>query len=338
MTNKVLSIIIPVYNAEDNLSKCLDSIIKQSYKKIEVLCINDGSTDNSEKIIDSYIKNDKRIKKINQENSGVSATRNRGIKESNGDFITFIDADDYIEKHYIQNMMNTLMKNKCEMIISGYTELRCNKFEEKSIYSSEKQNCIDISFPKKINDFFSTFEFNPCWKQIISSEMIKKNNIYFEENIKYGEDMLFTLLCYSYSKKTCYLKNYGYFYLINPKGAMQNRTISALNKYLDDNIMITLKIKKILKLNSNEINNLDYKTFKIYKSILGRIIKNSDFFRTRYLIKESIKKYKSILNNDELYTICTFKEKISLFLIKHYLIDLYILNVKFLNMKGEKNI
>ena len=100
----LVSIVIPVYNAENNIKVCLNSIIKQTYKNIEIICINDGSKDSSEKIIKEYKKKDSRIILINKPNSGVSDTRNLGIETSKGEYIMFIDADDYISEDYIESM------------------------------------------------------------------------------------------------------------------------------------------------------------------------------------------------------------------------------------------
>ena len=98
MLNKpTVSVIIPVYNVEQYLSKCLDSVINQTFKNIEIICINDGSTDNSLKILNEYAMADKRIIVINQENSGVYAARNKGLQIANGKYISFVDSDDWIE-------------------------------------------------------------------------------------------------------------------------------------------------------------------------------------------------------------------------------------------------
>ena len=99
--NNLVSIIVPVYNIEKYINRCIDSIIKQSYKKIEVIIIDDGSTDNSSKIIDNYPQKDSRIKVIHKENGGLSSARNEGMKYASGDFLCFIDGDDYIDDEQI---------------------------------------------------------------------------------------------------------------------------------------------------------------------------------------------------------------------------------------------
>lgn len=122
MKNPTLSIIIPVYNKGNYLAKCLTSIIGQSYKNLEVILINDGSTDNSEEIAQRYQTIDQRIKVHTFPNSGVSAARNRGIAITQGEFILFIDADDWIEPDYLQRIMQHTEQEKADIYIWGITK------------------------------------------------------------------------------------------------------------------------------------------------------------------------------------------------------------------------
>ena len=109
MNQKLISIVVPVYNVEEYLSRCLDSIINQTYKNIEIICVNDGSTDNSLKILTTYSELDYRIKIISQENQGLSEARNIGIKNSSGEYIGFIDSDDSIDEKYFEVLYNNLI-------------------------------------------------------------------------------------------------------------------------------------------------------------------------------------------------------------------------------------
>ena len=113
-----VSIIVPVYNMEKRLNKCLDSIINQTYKNIEIIVINDGSKDNSLDIIKSY--HDDRIKIINQDNQGISVARNNGIKASSGDYLCFVDSDDYIETNMIDELVNKISIDKSDIVVCDY--------------------------------------------------------------------------------------------------------------------------------------------------------------------------------------------------------------------------
>lgn len=115
-----VSIIVPVYNVEKYLERCLDSLINQSFHDIEILAINDGSTDRSLEILKKYESTDNRIKIINNSNVGVSETRNIGIMESKGEFIVFVDSDDWIDKDMIEKMYKFMVNEKSDMVISTY--------------------------------------------------------------------------------------------------------------------------------------------------------------------------------------------------------------------------
>ena len=119
MKNKI-TIIVPVYNSENYIRRCVDSVLRQSFEDFELLLINDGSTDGSLKILREYEKSDKRIRVINQENMGVAKTRNKGIKLASGKYIMFIDNDDYIENDYINKYYNSIKDTDYDIVIGGY--------------------------------------------------------------------------------------------------------------------------------------------------------------------------------------------------------------------------
>lgn len=115
-----VSIIVPVYNAEKTLCKCLDSLVGQTYRDIEILLINDGSSDNSQKICESYANRFSEVLLINQNNSGPATARNTGINRARGKYLSFVDADDYVESNMIEEMISVAEDNHAEMVICGY--------------------------------------------------------------------------------------------------------------------------------------------------------------------------------------------------------------------------
>lgn len=127
--NPLISIIVPVYNVEEYLPKCLDSIINQTYKNLEIIVVNDGSTDNSGKICDEYGERDYRIMVIHKANRGVSSSRNIGIKNASGEYILFVDSDDEIEKDYVNVMARAVTNSDCDLVISNITDI-FNKTEK----------------------------------------------------------------------------------------------------------------------------------------------------------------------------------------------------------------
>lgn len=114
-----VSIIVPIYNVEKYLKRCLDSLVNQTLNDIEIICINDGSTDGSLEILNEYGRRDDRIVIINQENSGLSATRNKGIDIAKGQFIGFVDSDDWVSKDYFEKLYNSAIQNEAEIAVGG---------------------------------------------------------------------------------------------------------------------------------------------------------------------------------------------------------------------------
>lgn len=321
---KKVSIIIPIYNCENYLNICLDSVLKQVYKNIEILCINDGSTDNSLKILKSYSSKDSRIIVINKKNSGVSDTRNFGIKKSTGEYIMFIDADDYIEKDYVKKMVDEAILSKSEMVISGYTKLEKEKKLKISTFS-DISNSLDITYPMQLRKYFESYEFNPCWKMLMKSDFIKNKKILFETNLKYGEDMLFSFYCYINSIKTTYLLDYGYIYRINDFGVMKKKNKIAWEKYCYDNKVIFDLIDS--KIDNNMHKLLVDKAVKNLNSGIRKIAKESsdiNYIEFNKTVKKIIDNYYfylkeyNIFNNNN-----CLKENIKIFLLKYRLNFIY---------------
>lgn len=185
----LVSIIIPVYNAEQHIAKCLKSILRQTYKNIELIIVNDGSTDNSLEICHNFQKKDNRIKIITIENSGPSKARNIGLKTSAGSYIQFVDADDYVEDTITQRLVASMMDNY-QLVICGYN----------IIFNNKKIVNILEDAEYKLNEFLDIFcdlykknQFQYLWNKIYSASIIKSYNISFNEETKRGEDALFNI-------------------------------------------------------------------------------------------------------------------------------------------------
>ena len=130
MNEKKISVIVPIFNGEKYLRRCIESILKQTYKNIELILINDGSEDKSLAICEEYKKNDKRIIIINKENEGVSIARNIGIEKATGELISFVDADDYLEITFLQELFDMMKKYNTEYITCGYNRVYDNHIEQ----------------------------------------------------------------------------------------------------------------------------------------------------------------------------------------------------------------
>lgn len=198
-----LSIVIPIYNAERYLKRCIESTINNDEEEIEIILINDGSKDNSEKICQEFTKKDKRIKYIFTENKGCSSARNLGIDLSVGEYIWFIDSDDFIEKNAIKNILEEIKKEP-EIIIFGTRQKEIRDEIDRIILPKEESK----------NEFVynQTELFNPPWNKIYKKEIIKSNKIYFLKNCHMGEDMVFNFKYFYYINKINFIKKYLYNY------------------------------------------------------------------------------------------------------------------------------
>lgn len=183
--NKLVSVIVPVFNTEDYLNKCITSIINQTYKNIELILINDGSSDHSLEICESFAKDDYRIKIINQKNYGVSNARNNGLNNALGDYITFVDSDDYIEPSMISTLKETLENNDADIVDCGINVTLRNGKNFQIHNNVEYEHFDNISLLQK----FLLNELNfAVWGKLIKKELIK--NVRFE-NVQLGEDGIF---------------------------------------------------------------------------------------------------------------------------------------------------
>lgn len=189
--NEIVSIIVPAYNAERTINRCIDSILKQSYGNLEIIIINDGSKDSTEEKCMKYTKN-KKIKYIRIKNSGVSNARNIGIENSTGTYIMFVDSDDYIEKNMVERLYDNINEN-VDLVICSKNLITINeKISEKIDIASctlKKENIIQLYRAKILN---------PPYCKLYRSAIIKSKSIRFDISISIGEDLLFNIL---------YLKN-----------------------------------------------------------------------------------------------------------------------------------
>ena len=234
MNSEKISVIIPIYNAEEYLEKCLNSVLSQTYENLEIILVNDGSSDKSLEIIEKYKNLDKRIIVINKENGGVSSARNRGIEEATGKYIIFIDADDYIDKSMFEVLAEDLFKNNVDISMCGYRNVDINGnilYESKPL----EEKYFDAKKFKHYlfkEDYYRELIGNKLFKL----EIIKNNNIRFNEDIHINENMLFILDFSKYAFRYSYGNEMLYNFLYNLKGAKHAKfnlkKVSVLSSYI----------------------------------------------------------------------------------------------------------
>lgn len=195
---KKVSVIIPVYNSEASLRRCLDSVCLQTYKNIEIICINDGSLDDSGRILDEFACSDNRLKIIHQSNSGAASARNVGLDIVSGEYIVMVDADDYIHQSMIEKMINIAERTNCDLVLSGMLH-----------NGGKKKNTVSLTNLReglqRVNprSFFRDFAPGPVAK-MYSTDIIRQFNIRFPYGIAMGEDAVFVAR-YMYHSETLFV-------------------------------------------------------------------------------------------------------------------------------------
>lgn len=201
----LISIIVPVYNAENTLNRCVDSILQQTVTDWELLLINDGSTDKSGEICDNYAQKNSRIRVFHKENGGVSSARNLGLDYVRGEWITFVDADDELKEDYLAKLIFSVQGGNVDLVIAGYDMIDSSKKICKSTSNlSNVPKFIDVNSAIRL---VYRFEYYPCfvWSKLYKCSIIKLNKLSFNNTIYYSEDRLFIV------KYLCACRNLIYY-------------------------------------------------------------------------------------------------------------------------------
>lgn len=302
--NELITIIVPIYNVQKYVGICLESIISQTYSNIEIILINDGSTDDSYKICKKYAEKDKRIKLITGKNNGVSRARNIGIENATGKYIIFIDSDDWIEKNMIEELYKAINENDADISICGYyinteTEQYSNNKLKKTEVINNKTEMYNGIFCKDLYEGY-------LWNKLIKRELI---NTKFNEKIHIQEDTLFLIDTIRNAKKLVYMPQYRLYHY-------RKRNNSAVFfKYSYKDISKLEAIEEILKLkekmNLKGVDDLELEYYILARQ--AKYIMKKEKIEDKKLenkIKQISKKY--FWNA---FKIGDFKKKVQVFLL-----------------------
>lgn len=326
-TNYKVTIIIPVYNAEKHLKMCLDSVINQTLKEIEIICIDDKSTDNSPEILKEYEHNDKRVKIIkNIENKGTGYSRNIGLKESLGEYIMLLDSDDWYEPQACEKAYTQINNNKDDIVFFNYTKnFEYNNTKEKinvvgELFDIYKNNSIKISKIDRKTRFLGSYH---CMS-IYDKKFLKLNNIEYTNTTSY-EDTVFRIKALSFAENISVINENLYNYRIVSKKIKQRKIICMEETF--NNIILGLNY--ILKSENKNyflptyIEKYGYRVAGEFK--LTKICKTKDFKNKCFnLIKETLTTFNSYYNFEnfsqtkKIYKIKAFLKAKNIFQYKIY--------------------
>lgn len=272
---KNISVIVPVFNAEKTLRRCIDSILNQTYTDYELIIINDGSTDNSREICNEYVELDSRIKLFNQSNCGVSSARNLGISKATGNWICFIDSDDWIETDCFERCFDDVLGNIDLIMFS------CKWAEDSRLpyrLCKEKNDFVDI-LPR----FIDKITFVTPWCKLFKRNLINNHNIKFDNRFNSGEDTLFSFEYLTYVSQMLLLPYEGYHYVVNESDStlskIKNIDWEKQNLYFD-------AISKTLSILENKYD-ISMKKFRclLGECILNKYLSSLSYFSIREVIK-----------------------------------------------------
>ena len=236
MNNTLISVIVPVYNVERYLPRCIESILKQTYTNFELILVDDGTPDRSGIICDRYAEKDSRIRVIHKENGGVSTARNAGIDVAKGEWITFVDSDDWVSEKYLELLAECLDQNDYDLIV-GAKENRgvhiiSQGTDPKTIQTLQDNDIDDLKV-------FNTGDFMGPWMKLFSAEIIRKNNIKFIQGIAMAEDAIFVAEYLKFCKKIHLIGEVIYRYNI-----LNNLSVSRRFPYFEDRKLWDLRYLK----------------------------------------------------------------------------------------------
>jgi glycosyltransferase involved in cell wall biosynthesis len=222
----LVSIIIPVYNSEKYLGRCIDSVLSQTYSHIEVVLVNDGSTDGSSLICERYAVKDSRVNFINQENKGVSAARNLGLRVAKGDYVGFIDSDDVVDSEMYKDVMEIAIKHNLEVVSTNYYGYEIGNINYEIIRNDIPYDKVIYNEQVKkyfVQSYYAGFLgiIPSTWTKVYCLSFLKENKIFFDEKLKRAEDYWFNFNVFLKASRVFAIDKAYYHYYKNEGSAMQ---------------------------------------------------------------------------------------------------------------------
>ena len=295
MDNDLVSVVVPVYNVQDYVFKCLESLAKQSYKNLEIIVVDDGSTDDSGKICDEFAKSDERVKVYHKKNGGLSDARNYGIKKSKGQFVGLVDSDDFVDENFIQEMIVAMKDNDADIVVCGF-----NKEIPKPMVVSGKEATKKLLIEQENIDIVA-------WNKLYKKSLFLDNGIWYPLGMKH-EDALTTYKLLAAAQRVVYIDKSLYHYVERKNSIMAEvKTVDRLKiremaaeeavGYFDDDELkevaeVSLLLSKYAFMDAAIRDEIEKKYFNMNREW---VLKNrKKFSRNKYLTKK-LKLYNFLL-------------------------------------------
>ncbi|MCW9130896.1 glycosyltransferase [Bacillus paramycoides] len=268
--SKKVSVIIPVYNAEKYITQCIESLLSQTLQECEFIFVNDGSKDTSRQILERYQKLDNRIKLVNQKNQGVSIARNKGLQIAIGEYIGFVDADDYIEPDMYEILYNSAKQSNCDVVISNFKwEIKRHKIITKYSFPVDIVLKTDYIEQDLLPYFLKEDNLNTVCNKIYRNNLIKEKKVEFPEKVVLGEDGMFNIQFFSNATSVKYIDYTGYHYREVVGSATKN--ISEKDYFKRAVEVYTMELPKIYTDKIDNVRMSQLKSIKFINSVMSYI-------------------------------------------------------------------
>ncbi len=265
MSNTKVSIIIPIYNVGKYLEKCLESVLSQTLRDIEIICVNDGSTDNSLNIVNKYASVDSRITVVNIDNSGVAAARNIGLQIAKSKYVMFVDGDDYLLPEACETAVNSIESNNADISVFGSYNLENGEL----IKGWTSKKIEEFLVNDSLNDYFEFQIF--VWDKIFRLDFLKKYKFKFIEGLKTAEDVLFCLMTYFFHPRYCLINKPLYVYRVGRFDSSTNNKNCIASDFISFKVLYEKDIFRAQSLKA-QLRIID----KFFKASIGYLKKSSN--------------------------------------------------------------
>lgn len=257
----LVTIIVPVYNGEKCLERCLCSIRNQTYRNIEVLVVNDGSTDHTERILTKFEQSDSRFRIIRKENSGVSDSRNAAILQAKGEFLQFVDCDDWIVKDATESLVRAACKHKCDMVITDFYRVIGHVIKHKG-HIPVQGPITRREYAEYMMKAPANFYYGVLWNKFFRTDIIRKQELLCSTDLDWCEDFLFNLEYLQYANRICVLQKPIYYY-VKTKGSLVDTRVDLSNTVRTKRLLFEYYKDLYQSLELYEKNKLRIQTFYI---------------------------------------------------------------------------
>lgn len=296
MKQPVISVIVPVYNVQDYLARCLDSILSQTFSDYELICVNDGSADNSRAILEEYRKRDARIKIVDKENGGLSSARNAGMEAAKGEFYSFVDSDDWIDKTMLEKLYNKIQDTGSDIAICAVHQFdeTNQKIDDSNPYYTLE--FFDAAFDNRAFSYKETkpFLMDVCvmaWNKLYRRSHIEKCSALFPDGLIF-EDGPFFFSIFFKTQRVCIVRDFLYYYRINRKNSIIQKAGKKFLNVIDVTELMFSKIK--------DLEDFDDIRYTFFRKKAEDLIFRFEHLKPKYkkAFAEKLKKESSLVNEE----------------------------------------